>query len=247
MTNHIPCTLLAMLLSGTSMAQGHGEIRGKVLDPDGLGLPYAHVITDMAGNQLGATTDMDGRFVLKPLPPGTYTLRISFTGFKTAEIPGIGVVADRATYVKDHRMSFMSALDTIEVVYYRRKLIDVDDPSRMSLLAEEFQRDPNRNNPVAFIATNFPGVSTGPNGEGLYFRGSRSENMITFVDGVKLSGEVPRLPASSMSSVSVYTGGLPARYGDVTGGVVVIETKGYFDVFQAAMARERRLEKEERD
>ena len=28
------------------------------------------------------------------------------------------------------------------------------------------------------------------------------------------------------------TGGLPARYGDVTGGVVAIETKSYFDLYQ---------------
>jgi hypothetical protein len=31
----------------------------------------------------------------------------------------------------------------------------------------------------------------------------------------------------------VYTGGLPARYGDVTGGVIVIETKTYGEMYEA--------------
>lgn len=35
-----------------------------------------------------------------------------------------------------------------------------------------------------------------------------------------------------MSNIKVYTGGIPARYGDVTGGVVAVETKGYFDVLK---------------
>ena len=30
----------------------------------------------------------------------------------------------------------------------------------------------------------------------------------------------------------VYPGGLPAKYGDVTGGVVAIDTKSYFDLWQ---------------
>ena len=40
------------------------------------------------------------------------------------------------------------------------------------------------------------------------------------------------VPPDAINSMTVYTGGLPARYGDVTGGVVAIETKSYFDLYQ---------------
>jgi hypothetical protein len=30
----------------------------------------------------------------------------------------------------------------------------------------------------------------------------------------------------------IYTGGIPAKYGDTMGGVVVLETKGYFDLLR---------------
>jgi hypothetical protein len=35
------------------------------------------------------------------------------------------------------------------------------------------------------------------------------------------------IPSSGISSLSVYTGGMPAKYGDTTGGVIVIQTKNY--------------------
>ncbi len=233
--------LAAMLTAGAAQAQQHGEIRGRVVDPTGEALPSATIMTDVNGQVLGTTTDLDGRFVLKPLPPGIYGLHISFVGFKTVDLPGVDVTADRATYVKDTRMKFMAALDTFEVVIYKRPRISIDDPSRMSLLAEDIKNDPNTRDPIAFISKNFVGVTASLNGDGLHFRGSRTENMASFIDGVKVSGAVPRIPPSAISSVSVYTGGLPAKYGDVTGGVVVIETKTYQEVFQAERARRARM------
>ena len=229
--------LMGLLAATSATAQNHGEIRGRIYDPVGEPLPMATITTGTGSGTQGNTTDMDGRFVLKPLPPGIHSVRISFIGFQTIEMPGIEVTADRATFLKDMRMKFMAALDTFEVVVYRRKLIDKDDPARMSLLAEDFVRDPNKRNPIAFVGANFVGVTPSLNGEGLHFRGSRTENMVSFLDGVKVSGTVPSIPPSAISSVSVYTGGLPARYGDVTGGVVVIETKTYGEMYQAEVAR----------
>jgi hypothetical protein len=33
--------------------------------------------------------------------------------------------------------------------------------------------------------------------------------------------------------MQLYTGGLPAKYGDTLGGVVVMESKSYFDLYRA--------------
>jgi hypothetical protein len=232
--------ITALIIGSAASAQPLGEIRGRVVDPTGQPMPMATVSTQTGSNMLGTTTDMDGRFVLKPLSPGLYGVRISFVGFTSKEISGVEVVADRATYMKDTRLTFMSAMDTLIIVGYKRKLIDKDDPARMSLLAEDFVRDPNKRNPIAFVGANFVGVTPSLTGDGLHFRGSRTDDMVSFLDGVKVSGTVPRIPPSAISSVSVYTGGLPARYGDVTGGVVVIETKTYGEMYQADIARRAR-------
>lgn len=229
--------MLAALMGATAFGQNLGEIRGRVLDPEGKPLFLANVYTRVAGEMVGTTTDIDGKFLLKPLPSGKNGVTISFTGYKTREIPGVEVTPDRATYLDDQRMAYIDALGEFEVIAYARKLIDRDDPSRMSLLASEFEDDPTRKDPIQFLSKNFAGVTAAPNGEGLYFRGSRTENTVSFLDGVKISGNVPRVPPSAISSVSVYTGGLPARYGDVTGGVIVIETKTYGEMFEAERRR----------
>lgn len=232
--------LAALLLAGSATAQSLGEIRGRVLDPSGQPVFMATVSTEVAGSLHGTTTDLDGKFVLKPLPPGIYSVRIGFVGYATRDVPGISVVSDRATYLPDQRMANMGGMDTLVVIGYRRPQIDIDDPSRMSLLAQDFERDPNKRDPNTMISTNFPGVTASINGDGLHFRGSRTENMVSFIDGVKVSGSMPKIPPSAISSISVYTGGLPARYGDVTGGVVVIETKTYQEMFQTARAKQAR-------
>jgi hypothetical protein len=234
---------LALIYATGSNAQNLGEIRGRVLDPNGAPLPLANVYTKVAGELVGCVADMEGRFVLKPLPPGLYAVTFSYTGHKTLEMPGVEVTPDRATYVPEQRMKPSGDLGEYEKVEYRRKLITVDDPSRMTLLAEEFQRDPTRKDPVQFIGKNFAGVTPTPNGDGLYFRGARSENTVSFIDGIKVSGSIPRVPPTAISSVSVYTGGLPARYGDVTGGVIVIETKTYQEMYMAARSREAAAER----
>ena len=56
--------------------------------------------------------------------------------------------------------------------------------------------------------------------------------MCSFVDGVKLGSRFSGVPNEAINSFSVYTGGIPAKYGDVTGGIVAIETKSYFDLYQ---------------
>ncbi|MDX9750878.1 MAG: carboxypeptidase regulatory-like domain-containing protein [Flavobacteriales bacterium] len=228
---------LALLLTIGAHAQ-HGEIRGRVLGPDGLSVPGANVIAEHNGNVVGAVTDIDGRFVLKPMPAGRHSVRISNVSFAPVEVADIAVTADRATYLHDVRMRFHTLSDTaVVIIGYRRKLIDIDDPARMSLLHEEIARDPNKRDPIALVSNNFAGVTAAMDGSGLHFRGSRTENMVSFIDGIKVTGSVPRIPPSAIGSISVYTGGLPAKYGDVTGGVVVIETRTYQEMVQAARAR----------
>jgi len=36
--------------------------------------------------------------------------------------------------------------------------------------------------------------------------------------------------------MEAYTGGIPAKYGDTTGGVVILETLSYFDLYNAWLA-----------
>jgi hypothetical protein len=59
----------------------------------------------------------------------------------------------------------------------------------------------------------------------LSFRGALPSSTQYIVDGVKVRGGA-ELPKGAMGKVQVYLGGAPAEFGDFTGGVIVMESKG---------------------
>jgi outer membrane cobalamin receptor len=119
----------------------------------------------------------------------------------------------------------------VKAYKWEEPLIRKDDPSRMVMTAGQIKANSGRKSPVRMIASFNPGVTTAANGDGLYVRGARTDAMCYFVDGVKMQ-TLTGVPPDAINTISVYTGGLPAKYGDVTGGVVAIDTKSYFDLYQ---------------
>lgn len=81
---------------------------------------------------------------------------------------------------------------------------------------------------IADIVKLNSGVNVNENNE-ISIRGSRPTATRIMVDGVYSNVTVP---TTSIKYVKVYTGGIPAKYGDTSGGVIVIETKGYFDSYK---------------
>lgn len=211
------------------LAQSTGEIHGKVLDGAGAPQEFAVVSAEQGSMHYGATTDEGGRYVLKPLPTGTYTVRASFVGVPTVAITGVVVDAGLNTTMDNIVLS--AVMEAVPVIGWREPLIRKDDPSRMVMNTTQIKKNAGRKDPVKMIASFTPGVTKAPNGDGLYFRGSRTGSMCYYVDGVKMDA-LSGVPPDAINSISVYTGGLPARYGDVTGGVIAIDTKSYFDLYQ---------------
>lgn len=224
--------LLALAAAAHGTAQSTGEIQGKVVDETGAGLPFCVVRAEQAGQAISTETDADGRYVLKPLPPGVYDVQVRSMAQGAAEITGVRVDPGLIVRLKD--VALGNTLGTVVVEKYKwdEPLIRPDDPSRIVMTTTQIETNATRKDPVKMIASITPGVTKAAHSEELYFRGSRTGAMAYYVDGVKVTGSNPGVSAEAIQSVSVYTGGLPARYGDVTGGVVAIETKSFFDLWQ---------------
>jgi TonB-dependent receptor len=61
------------------------DIAGVVKDAQtGDPLPGANVI--LVGTAIGSSTDLNGRYAIKAVPPGTYTLRVTYIGYETKEM-----------------------------------------------------------------------------------------------------------------------------------------------------------------
>ena len=76
--------LFVALLLGASSAfaqQQSGQIHGVVRDSSSReGLAGANVL--LKGTSLGASTNLDGAFVIRSVPPGSYTLEVRYVGYR---------------------------------------------------------------------------------------------------------------------------------------------------------------------
>ena len=224
-------TYLALLIITTNLsAQGTGEIRGRIVDSlTNEPIPFATVAYMVSGTLRGEVADVDGYFKIKPLNPGFYDLTFSFVAYNKKQISGVHVSSDKISDMRDVKMN-NGSLDVIEIVDYYTPIINFEDPVAIPLTFEDIERSAVRLNPMALIASVTPDIKTSPDGKKLYFRGGRAEAAMYIVDGVKTRNGRLGIPGSAIGHLTVYTGGVPAKYGDFTGGVVVIETKSYFDI-----------------
>ena len=225
----IVTTLIFLVSTFAVKAQNYGEIHGKILDhATGKPVLFATVSTEYGGKLIGTTTDDEGRFRLKPLQPGTYAVQVNYLGYNPRNIENIEVTSGKIYFLGTVDISTNNELMEFEVVGH--KLIDVDEPNTLVIKATELKHNALIKNPAKLIGSLTPELKTDENGQFLV-RGSRAGTTATYLDGVRLTGGLGNLPGSAIKSISVYTGGIPAKYGDITGGVVVIETKSYFDYF----------------
>lgn len=216
---------IVLVFALPSFAQtGTGSLKGVIKDEKtGETIPFAAVVVKEGETQIaGTATDIDGKYTIKPLAPGKYDLYIQVVGYNTKVIAGLIINSDKITF-QDVNMSGGINLEEIDVVEYVVPLIDKDGGASGGTVSnEDIAKMPLRS--ATSIATTVAGVTSDANGD-LNVRGARSDNTYYYIDGVKVIGTT-NLPKSSIQEVSVITGGVPANYGDVTGGVVNITTKG---------------------
>ncbi|WP_162276874.1 TonB-dependent receptor [Mucilaginibacter pedocola] len=71
-----------------------GRVLGKIVDEKGLPLPGASVRVIETGS--GVMSAVDGTYALS-LPPGTYTIEVSFVSFQTQRVTGVLVTENKST------------------------------------------------------------------------------------------------------------------------------------------------------
>ncbi len=73
------------ILTIDGFAQTSGKISGKVIDASANAPLYGAVVM-LEGKAIGTTTIIDGTFILPSVPPGSYSLRVSYIGYKTVTV-----------------------------------------------------------------------------------------------------------------------------------------------------------------
>ncbi len=214
-----------VLIVGAVYAQSSGTIRARIIDSESKEpVPFANVVVEVDGNQVtGGTSDFDGICFIKPVPAGRVTVKASYVGYSTAQINGVLVLADKIVYLDIEMRPESVKLDEVVVVDYKVPLISKDNTqSGGTVTSEEISKMQGRS--ADAVAATVGGVYA-EDGNVKSVRGAREEATVYYVDGVKVRG-TSSVPKSAIEQVAVVTGGLSAKYGDATGGVISIVTKG---------------------
>lgn len=220
--------LLLTAINGTLTAQNEfGEIRGKLTDSVNLEpVPFASIIAYMDGTLIsGATTDIEGYFSIKPLQSGSYQIKTSSQGYSSLIINDVKVNSGKMTFLTLKCYAVGITLPGPTISTFTTPLIDPGQISTMQVLGtEEIRSSPYMD--VKQLAATTAGVYQEDEGESIYMRGAREDGTAYYIDGIKVIGDF-RLPKTAIKEMKVLTGGIPASIGDVTGGVIMITTKGY--------------------
>ncbi len=203
-----------------------GKISGKVTDAD-TGEPLPGINVFIEGTSMGAATDIDGKFVINNIPPGTYSVIASGVGFQRKEFQNLKVSVDFTT-----QLNFQMGTEAIEVetivVQAEAPMIRKDlTSSRTSVDATEIESLPVEN--ISELLTLQAGITQGAGGD-LHIRGGRSNEIAYTVNGVSISNpfdntRTVQIATNAIQELSVVSGTFNAEYGNALSGVVNTVTK----------------------
>lgn len=216
----------ALLLSAALATAGTtGKIAGKIVDKSNKEvLPGANVLVE--GTTLGAASDRNGAFVILNVPPGTYTVKVSFIGYASLTLSNVKVFIDQTTSLNLELTE--TAIEAGEVtVVAERPLVRKDATGTVAVVSrEELQVLPVRD----FV--DVLKLRAGVVGEGntLYIRGGRGNEVAYLVDGIYIEdplfgGLGTRVHNDAIEQLEFLSGTFSAEYGDALSGVVNIVTR----------------------
>lgn len=224
-------TLLLVVLSAGIWAQTRpGSLIGVVKEAaTGITIPQAQIILKQGETVVKqGLTDFDGNINITPIEPGVYDISAKAFGYAETTQRGVTINPNRPTTVNFSLQEATQQLQEV-VITYEKPLIERGKTiSGGGVDRETIENIPTRN--VGTLVATAPGVSQTDEGQGINVRGARSDANVTFIDGVKVRGSV-NLPREAIQSVEVITGGTPAQYGDATGGVTNLTTRGPTPVY----------------
>lgn len=228
--------IAAMFIVNFAVAQGAvGDIQGQIFEDPDTEKPaiFAKVWVERGATKFGADTDENGRFKINSIPTGMYVLKVNYLSDTISQTIYAKVVADGIENLG--RINFKDKVMEIEgfdkIGYYQDPLISFDfGQERINSL--DIAQSAVRSDMKALISSRNSDIKIDDNGQ-MMIRGSRGNNLVSYIDGVKMD-EVKSIPSAAIGAITIYSSAIPAKYGDTTGGVIIIETKSYYDLWRAA-------------
>jgi Carboxypeptidase regulatory-like domain len=222
--------VIALTVAPSLFAQAiSGDLVGSVLDASGAAIPNATVaVTNVAtGVVFNATSNMSGDFRVPNLPPGTYTITGSASGFTSATLKGVEVVLNRAT-TANLKLTIGPVSTSVDVSEAGALLDTTTAQVQQTYASQQLVALPMTTNGQGVLnlsllqsgvaSSGGVGYGTGPS-----VGGQRPTNNNFTVDGVdnnskSVTGPVAYIPNDAVAEFTLLSNQFRAEYGHSSGG-----------------------------
>lgn len=229
---------LSMLAWHSLAAQPVSRIEGRIVD-DQTGQPIANVNISLVGTSSGASTDLDGKYFIPGVPPGTYQMSISCVGYATLDLTDIIVTSAKPMVVSEALMptTIVGQEARVTAGLFRRELIA--PTSTRTLSREEIRRFPGGFEDVVRTVSLLPGIAAvnlGGRNDLLVRGGGPTENLY-IVNGLEVpninhfgsqgssSGSLSFVNLDFVDGVEFSSGGFGAESGDKLSSVLSLKMR----------------------
>ena len=228
-----------LLLSKVTLAQNTGVVFGSVKDKYTQEVLIG-VTLQLEGTQLGAVTDLDGRFKIANVPSSSYNLKVNYLGYESQTFYNIVVTSGNSSELNIDLEAASSKLKEVQITAntFGKRL---ESPlSIQSLTIEEIRNNPGGNYDISKVIQVLPGVGgTGGNAarNDLIVRGGAPSENIYYLDGVEVpqinhfstqgssGGPQGILNVSFIEDVSLSTSSFAAKYENALSSIMQIRQR----------------------
>ena len=210
---------LLILLPVFLFAQ-EGKLRGKITDKES-GEPLIGANVQIEGMTLGASSDVDGNYVILSVPVGTYTLKVTYVGYSPIEESNVRVNSNLSTILDFKLSSTAVQVKPVEIVA-ERPLVNKSATSSIRIVDQDFIANLPQRGINASISLQ-PGVVQ--IGNNFYIRGGRYDETAFTLEGAPITdivngGRAVTIIDESLEQVQVLAGGYGAEFGGADGGII---------------------------
>ena len=223
---------LFFTLSLTAIFAQTGILRGNVFDQE-TGAPVIYCNLQLAGTNIGATTDFDGFFTMTNVPEGSYQLIATYIGYDSLTI-SINIQANQITYQRVNIQPNSIQLSTVNISGEKEKARSEVQVSTIRVTPQRITALPSigGQTDIAQYLPVLPGITfTGDQGGQLYIRGGSPVQNKILLDGMTIYNPFHSLgffsvfETETIRSIDVLTGGFNANHGGRISAVVDIKTR----------------------
>jgi Carboxypeptidase regulatory-like domain len=181
-----------------------------------------------AGSPLSTTTDENGRYDFKGLPPGSYTIAVEGAGFKSVTKPI--VLAPKQQAVQDFSLQLNVVSEKVEVNETAASVTtETAAPPPATVTNTELTTIPTAQEKVKDVLPITPGVIKTLDSK-LSFKGADENQSLLLVNSARTTDPVTGsfgvpIPTDAVESFAVYKTPYDASLGSFSGGLTTIETR----------------------